>query len=117
VDKKNWIIIAMSVVICILVFINITGDREFETIIDTLSGQRDDAFRSAAIIKSELDRSIGENTQLEADNIRLENDNTELERIVDDLTTGSKKTDEHLTEYGNINSDFEEFIRQANEAD
>ena len=111
-EKKNWIIIALSLVIIILVFVKFTGDSEFETIIDEISRQRNELVRSTSIIGSELNRSIGENTQLEKDNIELRNDNTELEQIVDNLTSGSKKTKDYLTEYGTINTDFRYFIQQ-----
>ena len=109
-DKKNWIIVALSLVIVILVWINITGDRELKSVIDEISGQRNDAIRSTAIIEFELGRSIRESAGIEAENLELEN-------IINNIISGSEKTEYHLTEYGNINNDFAEFIRQANEAD
>jgi len=113
VEKKDYIIIILSLIIIGLIFIIFSGRGKFETIIEQIQGQRISAIRSNEIIESELEKSRGYNTQLEADNIELERDNTELESIVDRLTAGSKETEYHLAEYGNINSDFAEFI-QAN---
>lgn len=111
-DKKNWIIISLSLVIIILIFIIFTGNGSTQAIIDQIREQRNELIRSTTVIESELDRSIGENTQLKADNIELRNDNTELGNIIDNLTGRSKETKEHLDEYGRINSDLADFIQQ-----
>ena len=111
-EKTTWIIIALSLVICILVFIIFTGNYSTQVIIDEIRKQRNELIRSASIIESELDTSLRENTQLEADYIELSDDYTELEQIVGNLTSGSKKTENYLTEYGTINSDLADFIRQ-----
>ena len=111
-DKKTWIIISLSLVIVLLVVINITGNGNTQAIIDKISTERNELVRSANIIESELDRSIGANTQLEADNIELRNDNSELEQIIDNLTSGNQKTKDYLTEYGIINLSLADFIQQ-----
>ena len=118
-DKKNWIIISLSLVIIILVFIKFTGDSEFETIIEQISGQRNDAIRSAAVIESELEKSIVESAglrenynQSRENNTKLRTENREYRNIIDNLTSGSKKTDRGLGEYGKINREFDDFIRQ-----
>jgi len=112
VDKKTWIIIALSLVIFILVLLIFTGNSSTQAIIDQIREQRNQLVRSTTIIESELDKSIGENTQLQEDNIELRNNNTELEQIIDNLTSGSQKTKDYLTEYGDINTDLADFIQQ-----
>lgn len=118
-DKKNWVIIALSIVIIILVFINITGDSEFETIIKSLQGQRNDAIRSAEIIENELDLSIIESAELRKNyiesrenNNRLKSENREYRIIIGKLTAISKITDKGLSEYGEINRQLDDFIRE-----
>ena len=111
-QKTTWIIISLSLVIIILIFIIFTGNGSTQAIIDKIRGEFDQLVRSTTVIESELNRSIGENTQLKADNIELRNDNTELGNIIDNLTGRSKETKEHLDEYGRINSDFADFIQQ-----
>ena len=118
-DKKTWIIISLSLVIIILVFVNITGDSEFETIIGEISGQRDNAIRSAKIIEIELDRSIIESEELRKNyiesrenNNRLKSENREYRIIIGKLTAISKITDKGLEEYGKINQQLDEFIQQ-----
>jgi len=119
VDKKNWIIISLSLVIIILVFIKSTGDSEFKTIIEQISGQRNDAIRSAEIIKYENSRIRTESAILrknyietEKNNLNLETENSNYRRIIEDIRRGSKKTDRGLGEYGKINREFNNFIRQ-----
>ena len=118
-DKKTWTIIALSLAIIILVFINITGDREFETIIDEISGQRNDAIRSAEIIENELGLIIIESAELRKNyiesrenNNKLKSENREYRIIIGKLTAGSKITDRGLEEYGKINQQFSDFIQQ-----
>ena len=118
-DKKTWIIISLSLVIIILIFLNYTGDSEFETIIESLQGQRDNAIRSAEIIEYELDRSIEESAELRknyiearGNNTKLKSENREYRIIIGKLTAGSKITDKGLEEYGEINREFGDFIRE-----
>lgn len=111
-DKKTWIIIALSLVIIILIFIIFTGNNSTQAIIDQIQGQRDSLVRSNSIIEYELSKSLGENKELEENYIRLETEYTELESIFNTLTTGGKKTKDYLTEYGNINLSLAEFIQQ-----
>ena len=111
-DTKTWIIISLSIIIIILVLLIFSGNDSTQAIIDKISTERNELVRSAAVIESELDRSIGENTQLEADNIELRNDNSELEQIIANLTSGSAKTKDYLTEYGIINTDLGDFIQE-----
>ena len=118
-DKKTWVIISLSLVIIILVFVNITGDSDFETIIDEISGQRNDAIRSAEIIENELDLSIIESAELRKNyiesrenNTKLKSENREYRIIIGKLTAGSQITDKGLSEYGEINREFSNFIQQ-----
>jgi hypothetical protein len=122
VEKKTWIIIALSIAIGILIWIIISGDIEFETIIGEISGQRDDVVRSTEIIQSELEASIIESAELRINynearenNTKLKSENNEYRIIIESLTAGSQKTDEYISQYGDINSDFENFIRQESE--
>lgn len=111
-EKKDYIIIVLSIIIIVLIFFIFTGDSELETIIEQIQRQRISLIRSTEIIESELNRSLTEVTQLEADNIKLTTDNTELTAIIDNISKGSFKTDQHLGEYGKINTDFARFIQQ-----
>ena len=105
-DKKTITIIILSVIIIGLVFFIFTGKSKFNSIIETLRKQRTELTRTNEIIQSELIKSTGYNQELETDNIKLES-------IIDNLTAGSEKTESDLAEYGNINNEFAEFIRQA----
>jgi len=48
----------------------------------------------------------------EKNNTKLESENKQYRNIIGQLTAGSKETEYHLSEYGRINTDFAEFIRQ-----
>ena len=111
-DKKTWIIISLSVVVIMLILIITTGNSSTQAIIDKIREQRNNLIRSAAVIESELDRSITANSQLETDNIELRNDNTELGNIINNLTIGSQETKNIIGEYGRINNDLADFIQQ-----
>lgn len=111
-DKKTWIIIALSLVIIILILLVFTGNSSTQAIIDQIQEQRSQLIRSTAVIESELDRSLHANSQLETDNIELRNDNTELGNIVDNITIGSQETKNIIGEYGGINYDLASFIQQ-----
>lgn len=118
-DKKNWVIISLFIIIVILVFSLVSGDSEFETIIGEISGQRDNAVRSAKIIEIELDRSIIESEELRKNyiesrenNNRLKSENREYRIIIGKLTASSKITDKGLSEYGEINRQLNDFIQQ-----
>ncbi len=110
--KKTLIIVVLSLIIIGLIWFIFTGNSGTQVIIDKIRDERNQLVRSAGIIESELDRSIGENTQLQKDNIELRNNNTELEQLIDNLTAGSAKTKNYLTEYGTINNDLADFIQQ-----
>ena len=112
-DKKTIIIIILFVIVISLVFVIFSGKNNLDSIINSLRIEQSELTRSNEIIKSELDKSEGYNKELETDNIELSNDNTELEQIINRLTAGSEKTGYYISEYGNINKDFAEFIRQA----
>ena len=111
-QTKDYIIGILSLVVIILILLIFTGSNGTQAIIDKIRGELSQSIRSNQIVESELDRSIGANTQLEADNIELRNDNTELEQIIDNLTSGSQKTKDYLTEYGIINLSLADFIQQ-----
>ena len=111
-DKKNWIIIALSLVIIFLVWFIFSGNGKAQIAISEIRSQYTELVRSTSITESELDKSLRENTQLEEDNLKLETNNIELESIINNLTTGSQKTEEYLTGYGLINSDLADFIEQ-----
>lgn len=110
VDKKNIIIFILTLIIILLVLFIIRGNNNFERVSESLRSERNSAVRSAGIISSELKRSRGETQKLEAEYF-------ELEQIIGDLTAGSKKTEYHLNEYGNINRDFREFLQQNSEVE
>ena len=103
--KKNWIIIALSLVIIILVFIIATGNNRTETNFEQIRTERDNAVRSAGIIETELSQAISRINELEEGSKRIK-------KIVDDLTAGSQITDKGLGEYGKINRQLDDFIRQ-----
>ena len=104
--NETIIIIILSLIIIGLVSAIYGGKSNFDSVIESLRIERISAIRSNGIIKKELEKSRGYNQELEKDNI-------ELESIVDQLTAGSEKTKQHLNEYGSINRDFAEFIKQA----
>ena len=110
-DKKNWIIIILSIIIIILVWLIFSGNGKAQIALSEIREQYSILIRSTGIVESELTKSVNYNTQLETDNLQLRNDNTELGQIIDDLTTGSKKTKNYLVEYGTINYDFANFIK------
>ena len=109
-DKKILLIIILSLIIIGLIWIIFSGKNNLDAVIGSLRIQQSELIRSNGIIQGELIKSTGYNQELETDNI-------ELESIIDNLTTGSKKTESDLTEYGNINNDLAEFIRQAKTTD
>ena len=109
-DKKTLIIIILSIIIIGLIWLIFSGKSRLDFIIKEISEQRTELIRSNTIVEGELSKSKGYNKELETDNI-------EFERIIDDLTSGSEKTESDLAEYGDINSDFAEFIRSAENTD
>lgn len=105
-DKKTGTIIFLSLIIIGLVLLIFSGKGKLDAIITTLQKQRTELTRTNEVIQGELVKSKGYNKELEADNL-------EFERIIDNLTAGSEKTESDLAAYGDINSDFAEFIRSA----
>ncbi len=110
--KKTIIIVILALIIISLIWFIFTGNSGTQVTIDKIRNERNQLVRSAGIIESELTKSIGANTQLQADNIELRNNNTELGQLINNLTSGSAKTKNYLTEYGTINNDLADFIRQ-----
>ena len=104
-NETLTIIILSVIIIGLLVFI-FAGRGNAQIALESLRKQRTELVRSTAVIQGELVKSRGYNQELETDNL-------ELERIIDNLTTGSEKTESDLNEYGNINTDFAEFLRSA----
>ena len=103
--KKTWIIISLSLVIIILVFIIATGNSRAAVDFEQIRTERDNAIRSAGIIEAELSQA---NERID----ELEDGYSRVKKIVDDLTAGSKITDRGLGEYGKINRQLDDFIRQ-----
>ena len=123
-DKKTLIIIILSLIIIILILIIFTGRNNFETTIEQIQGQRDSFARSTEIVKSENIRIREESAELkrnyiesEKNYIELESENQQYRNIINELTSGSEQTGKHLGEYGLINRDFEEFLRQTKDED
>ncbi len=104
--KKTIAIIILSLIIIGLIWFIFSGKGQLDSIIESLQKQRTELTRTNEVIQSELIKSKGYNQELETDNI-------ELERIIDNLTAGSEKTESDLAEYGLINTDFAEFIESA----
>lgn len=125
-DKKTWIIIALSLVIIILILIITTGNINTQAIIDKIRTERNELVRSTAIIEFENSKIRAESAELRAnyieseqnnlkteeDNIRLESENRNYRRIILDIRTGSKETKSYLIKYGSINTDLADFIQQ-----
>ena len=116
-DKKTITIIVLSIIILLLIWFIFTGKSKADAIITTLQEQRIQLVRSNAVVEGELDKSEGYNKELEEDNKELEEDNIELEHIINNIATGSEKTEEHLSEYGIISDDFAEFLQHATVTD
>jgi len=106
VDKKILIIIVLTLIIIGLIWLIFAGKGNTNVALEALREQRIEFVRSTETIERQLSSVQRYNKELEADSI-------ELERIIDELTAGSTKTEEYISEYGDINSDFAEFLRQA----
>ena len=118
-DKKIIGIIILILIIIGLIWFIYSGNGKTQTIIDKISTERIQLVRSTAIIESENSKIREESKQLRENNIqsaenyrKLEIENIEYRDIIDNLTSGSQKTENYLTEYGTINNDLANFIQQ-----
>ena len=118
-DKKIVIIVILSLIIIGLIWIIFTGNSGTQVIIDKIRDERIQLVRSTAIIESENSKIREESKQLRENNIqsaenyrKLEIENIEYRDIIDNLTSGSRKIQNYLTEYGTINNDLADFIQQ-----
>ena len=109
-EKKTVVIGILMLIIISLIFLIFSGKGKADAALKALSEQRIEFARSTEIIERQLSAVQKYNQELEADSI-------ELERIIDELTAGSTKTEEYISEYGGINHDFAEFLRQAEVTD
>ena len=117
--KKTIIIVILALIIIGLIWFIFTGNGKTQTIIDKIRDERIQLVRSTAIIESENSKIREESKQLRENNIqsaenyrKLEIENIEYRDIIDNLTSGSQKTENYLTEYGTINNDLANFIQQ-----
>ncbi|MDA3814605.1 MAG: hypothetical protein PF570_10185 [Candidatus Cloacimonetes bacterium] len=119
-DKKTIAIIILILIIIGLVWTFFPGKSQVDTVIESLRKQYSQLLRSTAVIESENSRIRIESAELRANNIqseennrKLESENIDYKRIIDSLRIGSQESENYLSEYGRINSDFAEFIRSA----
>lgn len=108
-DKKILVIIGLSIIIGILIFINISGSNTTQATIDTLSGQLDKSIKSNLITERELDLSLSAVGRLQD---IIDDTDKQLKQVLNDIAEGNEKTESDLSEYGDINQDFADFIRQ-----
>ncbi len=117
--KKTIIIVILSLIIIGLIWFIFAGNGKTQAIINKISTERIQLVRSTAVIESENSKIREESKQLRENNIqsaenyrKLEIENIEYRDIIDNLTSGSQKTENYLTEYGTINNDLANFIQQ-----
>ena len=122
--KKTLIIVVLSLIIIGLVWFIIAGESKTDIIIESLREQRIQLIRSTEIIESANSRirieSAGlreNNIQSEENNRKLKSENLEYRRIIDSLRIGSRQTESYISEYGEINRDFADFIQQNKPAE
>ena len=108
-QKKNWIIVSLSLIIILLVIINITGDYTAQVAIDKISAERNELIRSNSITERELASSLSTVGRLQ-DIINATD--RQLKQLLDDIARGNEETEDYLAEYGEINRDFADFIQQ-----
>ena len=118
-DKKTLTIGILSLIIIGLVWFIFSGNGKTQAIIDKISAERSQLVRSTAIIEFENSKIREESKQLRENNIqsaenyrKLEIENIEYRDIIDNLTRGSRRIENYLTEYGTINSELADFIQQ-----
>ncbi len=119
-DKKTIAIAVLSlIIICLIVCIVWPGDSESEAILSEIRSERDTALESNRLIAIENQRIRNESTELRRDNQKSADYNTELEQqnneykqLIDDIGRVATDTRNIVGEYGDINNDFAEFIRQ-----
>ena len=116
--KKTIIIVILSLIIIGLIWFIFAGNGKTQAIINKISTERIQLVRSTAVIESENSKIREESKQLRENNIqsaenyrKLEIENIEYRDIIDNLTSGSQKTENYLTEYGTINNDLANFIQ------
>ena len=121
--QPYFIGIIIGISIALLVFIS-TGRDDSQADFESLRNERNELIRSTEIIKSENNRIKEESAELRNNNIKTEKYNKQLESenknyrdILSKLTAGNEKTESILIEYGNINKDLAEFIKQAASTD
>ena len=122
--KKTLTIGILSLIIIGLVWFIFSGNGKTQAIIDKISAERSQLVRSTAIIEFENSKIREESKQLRENNIqsaenyrKLEIENIEYRDIIDNLTRGSRRIENYLTEYGTINSELADFIQQNKPAE
>lgn len=105
---KNITIIVLALLLGgLLVFTLTRGDSEAQTALNEISAERDKLNITIDNLRDELSISLSRVGELEE---LVTVTNKKIKDILDDLAEGNAKTGKHLSEYGNINSDFADLL-------